>query len=163
MVNWQLSKKGTRWIVSHACMMGWSQSLYRFLNPKLKTFSRLEVIKMWSIETFEKTQEQSFFHDALQLNKIWPTEKKCTHKAPAIALKEKKNIFPNFTSIFQTFSRSGKLLGKFQDFFKNSRLCTNPVKCRTLWGDVFFKLSADQLLALIDHRLNYFWCFILLH
>ena len=29
-------------------------------------------------------------------------------------------------SIFQTFSRSGKLLGKVPDFFKNSRLCTNP-------------------------------------
>ena len=29
-------------------------------------------------------------------------------------------------SIFQTFSRSGKLLGKVLDFFKNSRLCTNP-------------------------------------
>ena len=37
-------------------------------------------------------------------------------------------IFPAFISIFQTFSRSGKLLGKFQDFFKNSRLCANPVK-----------------------------------
>ena len=31
-----------------------------------------------------------------------------------------------FISIFQTFSRSRKLLGKFQDFFKNSRLCMNP-------------------------------------
>ena len=29
-------------------------------------------------------------------------------------------------SIFQTFSRSGKLLGKVPDFFKNTRLCTNP-------------------------------------
>ena len=37
-------------------------------------------------------------------------------------------IFPDFISIFQTFSRSGQLLGKFQDFFKNSRLCANPVK-----------------------------------
>ena len=33
---------------------------------------------------------------------------------------------PDFISIFKTFSRSGKLLGKFQDFFKNSRLYTNP-------------------------------------
>ena len=38
-------------------------------------------------------------------------------------------IFPNFISLFQTLSRSGKLLCKFQDFFKNSRLCTDPV-----WG-----------------------------
>ena len=36
-------------------------------------------------------------------------------------------FFPDFNSFFQTFSKSGKLLGKFQDFFKNSRLCTNPV------------------------------------
>ena len=35
-------------------------------------------------------------------------------------------IFPDLISIFQTFSRSEKLLGKFQDFFKNLRLCTNP-------------------------------------
>ena len=43
--------------------------------------------------------------------------------------KEKRKTFyhfPNFISIFQTFSRSGKLLGKFQDFFKNSQLCLNP-------------------------------------
>ena len=99
-----------------------------------------------------------------RLNKIWPIEKNCTHKAPSVAVKEKiKTIFPNFLSIFQTFSRSGKLLGKFQDFFKNSRLYTNPVKCKTHWGDVFFKLSADQLLALTNHRLNYFGCSTLLH
>ena len=30
------------------------------------------------------------------------------------------------------FSRSRKLLGKFQDFFKNSRLCTDPGNCRDL-------------------------------
>ena len=28
-------------------------------------------------------------------------------------------IFPDLISIFQTFSSSEKLLGKFQDFFKN--------------------------------------------
>jgi len=42
-------------------------------------------------------------------------------------------IFSDLCSIFQTFSRSGKLLGIFQDFFKNSRLGTNPdvsVHCR---------------------------------
>ena len=36
------------------------------------------------------------------------------------------HIFQDFTLIFHTFSRSGKCLSKFQDFFKNSRLCTNP-------------------------------------
>ena len=39
-------------------------------------------------------------------------------------------IFPDFVSTFQTSSRSGKLLGKFQAFLKNWRICTNPL---TLW------------------------------
>ena len=159
--------------------MGWSQGSYRFLDPKLKTFSRL----FFQNNTFffqtrgyqnvinrnlkdEGTKLFSWCPANVQarLNKIWPIEKNCTHKAPSVAVEEKiKTIFPNFLSIFQTFSRSGKLLGKFQDFLKNSRLYTNPVKCKTHWGDVFFKLSADQLLALIDHRLNYFGCSTLLH
>ena len=37
-------------------------------------------------------------------------------------------IFQDFTFNFHTFSRSGKVVCKFPDFFKNSRLCTNPVK-----------------------------------
>jgi len=36
-------------------------------------------------------------------------------------------IFQNFALTFHTFSRSGKVVRKFPDFFKNSRLCTNPV------------------------------------
>ena len=39
--------------------------------------------------------------------------------ALVVALKKKSRlftIFPDFTSIFQTFSRSEKLLDKFQDF-----------------------------------------------
>ena len=32
----------------------------------------------------------------------------------------------DFLPFFKTFSRSRKLLGKFEDFFKSSRLCTNP-------------------------------------
>ena len=66
-------------------------------------------------------------------------EKNSTSKALAVALKKTKTknkkslkafyLFsrPNIP-ILQTFSRSGKLLGKFQSFFKNSRLCTNPDK-----------------------------------
>ena len=53
----------------------------------------------------------------------------CTYKAVYVTWEKKTRlftIFSDFISIFQTFSRSGKLLGKFQDFFKNSRLCTNP-------------------------------------
>ena len=37
-------------------------------------------------------------------------------------------FFQDFVSIFQTFSRSGKLLGKYQDFYKNSRLCGKTVR-----------------------------------
>ena len=48
--------------------------------------------------------------------------------AALVAFKKTQHFFPFFqdlTSIFHSFSRSGKFLGKFQDFFKNSRLCTN--------------------------------------
>ena len=49
------------------------------------------------------------------------TGKKFTYEALAIALEKKKNSklvtnFPDFTSIFKTFFRSEKLLGKFQEF-----------------------------------------------
>ena len=36
-------------------------------------------------------------------------------------------IFQDFALNVHTFSRSGKIVRKFPDFFKNSRLCTNPV------------------------------------
>ena len=36
-------------------------------------------------------------------------------------------FFQDFAFNFHTFSRSGKVVSKFPDFFKNSRLCTNPV------------------------------------
>ena len=52
-----------------------------------------------------------------------------TYKTLHVTWQNKIRLFPifsDFISIFQTFCRSGKLLGKFQDFFKNSRLCTNP-------------------------------------
>ena len=45
-------------------------------------------------------------------------------KALVVALKKKTE---DFLPLFQTFSRFGKFLGKFQDFFKDSRLCTNRV------------------------------------
>ena len=63
---------------------------------------------------------------------------KCIDETENDLTKTKKNvkknsrlftIFHDFTSIFQTLSKSGKLLGKFQDIFKNSRLATNPVNC----------------------------------
>ena len=38
------------------------------------------------------------------------------------------SIFQDFAFYFHTFSRSGKVARKFPDFFKNSRLCTNPAR-----------------------------------
>ena len=66
-----------------------------------------------------------------RLNKIWPTRKNWNSLLKDLLYGFQKTqdflpFFQDFTSIFQTFPRSGKLLGKFQDFFKNSRLCTNP-------------------------------------
>ena len=107
--------------------------------------------------------EPSFFHDALQMygnhgaiadihvRELWNfsfSAMKCLHYGKD--WKEfdyrkntcrtfKKNfglftIFPDFISIFQTFSRCGKLLCKFQDFSKNSvwTLCNNMghYRCR---------------------------------
>ena len=50
-----------------------------------------------------------------KFNEIWPTRKKYHFLA----------FFQDLTSIFHIFSGSGKFMGKFQDFFKNSRLGTD--------------------------------------
>ena len=46
-----------------------------------------------------------------------------------LLLEKNSRLHPIFQDIafnFHTFSRSGKVVRKFPDFFKNSRLCTNP-------------------------------------
>ena len=84
-----------------------------------------------------KTQKQSFFLHALQTYgrdrpRFDQNEKNFTSKALVVTLKTKKNLrlltinyFSRLYLYFQTFFRSRKLLGKFQDFFKNPRLCMN--------------------------------------
>ena len=65
-----------------------------------------------------------------RLNKIWPARKKC-HLQSTYCNYHKNSILPffqDFISNLQTFSRSGKLLRKLEEFFKISRLCTNPVR-----------------------------------
>ena len=59
--------------------------------------------------------------------KIWPKRTKF-HLQGACSLQKIKTfyLFSRLHLYFLCFSRSGKLLGKFQDFFKNSRHCTNP-------------------------------------
>ena len=59
-----------------------------FLDPKIKTFF----------------QNNSFFFQTQVYQNRWPIE----------ALKKQKNAFL-FISIYQTFTRSEKLLGKFQE------------------------------------------------
>ena len=58
-------------------------------------------------------------------------------RALVVALKKKLQTFYNFPDLisnFQTFSMPGKLLCKFQDFFKNSRPCMKPVITVILGG-----------------------------
>ena len=107
------------------------QCSYRFLDPKFKTFSglfskaiisfsRLEVIKQVINRDLEK-RRNSFFNDALQTCgrdriSLDQTENNFTYNVVAVALKTTTTrlftIFPGVISIFQIFSRSGKLLGK---------------------------------------------------
>ena len=49
----------------------------------------------------------------------------------------------DFLPFFKTFSRSRKSLGKFQDFFSSSRLCTNRDVKGCLPGDMNRHCSVD--------------------
>ena len=61
----------------------------------------------------------------------------------------------DFLSFSQTFSRSGKLLGKFQDFFKNSRLCTNPDNYyRTPHKENYYDLTDQNLICNFHNNLT---------
>ena len=104
----------------------------------------------YQIKTLEKLKEQGFFHGALQTyREDWirfdQHEKNFTCKALIVTFKTTQYFLPffqDFISIFQTFSRSGKLLGKFQDLFKGSRLCKNSddkiLAKLTVFGDSDF-------------------------
>ena len=97
-----------------------------------------------AIETLKKEQEQSFINDALPTYRwdwIWLDQKEKTFTCKSTCCSFRKNFlpfFPDFISVFQTSSRSGKLLDKFQDFFKNSRLCTDPVflPLKSIWKSI---------------------------
>ena len=83
-------------------------------------FFRLKVIKymycMWSTNAGTKVFPW-------RVGKIEHT-KNFTCEALVVAFKKLKTFYYFFK--LQTFSRSGKLQDQFQEFFKNSRLCTNP-------------------------------------
>ena len=109
----------------------WMQTFPDFFQKQQFLFPDSRLSHRWWIETFKKNAETKLlFHDALQkYRRDWirfdQNEKNSTYKA--LTVSKKKN--QDFLSYFQTispFSRYGKLLGKFQEFFKNSRLFTNP-------------------------------------
>ena len=106
----------------------WLQGSYRFLDPKFKTFfqtfsktiisfSILKIIKQVINRDLYKMKKKKAFpwcaaNVQMRLNKIWPAPKK-------ISLVTFKKHSQDFTNIF---SRSGKLLGKFQDSVWTLRL-----------------------------------------
>ena len=73
-------------------------------------------------------------------------KKNFTHKAVVVAFKKTFNhFFPDFISIFQTFSRTGKLLSKFQD-------CMNPIflPLKSVWKSILLTaLSLEDLNSFI--------------
>ena len=84
-----------------------------FLDPKITTF-------------FPK---QHFFFQTQGYQNRWPIEtlkKAGTKLFSWFKLGHKNKSKFHSISICHTFTRSEKLLDKFQDFFKNSRLCANP-------------------------------------
>ena len=121
--------------------------LFPDIFPK-QFFPHLRLPNRWSIETLKNL----FFQNALQMS---VTTVQCGQMrvlkllilwlyivpmSTCWSFKKKIQTFYNFPDLishFQTFSMPGKLLCKFQDFFKNSRLCMNPMITVILgWGRV---------------------------
>ena len=57
-------------------------------------------------------------------------EKKFTYKTLVVAFKKESRLFTIITDFFQAW----KIAGQIQDFFNNSKLCTNPVTSSVLNG-----------------------------
>ena len=118
--------------LGRVCTDFWIQNFFG-KQKLIFSFPDSRLSNRWSLDTLKNTK-QSFVHDLLQTYR-WDwirfdqKEKKFTYTVVVVALKKVKA----FNHFFQTFSRSRKLPGKFQDFFKNSRLCANPAcvkKCK---------------------------------
>ena len=105
--------------------------LFSRLKITVKFFMAREEIIVLIMKTTNKKRKKNSF-SCLVLNLQWH-----------LLLFEKNSrlhpIFQDFAFNFHTFSRSGKVVRKFPDFFKNSRLCTNPA-CSIGWKLCFSKL-----------------------
>ena len=75
-------------------------------------------------------------------------------------LKHWFQLYPYFPEFF---SKSGKLLGKFQDFFKNSRLCTNPGNTHICIQTPRFKCWLKSGLVLMFFRVEAYVTLVLIH
>ena len=116
-----------------------NQGLYRFLIQNSRLFPDSRLSNRWSIETLKKCRNKAFSMTCRRdLIRFDQQEKNFTCESLLFQKKRKKPFLQ--TSIFQPFSRSGKLLDKFLDFFKNLRLCTNPeeqIKKQALWASAY--------------------------
>ena len=123
--------------LSRDCTDFWIKKIQVFFHTFSKTiflFPDSRLSNRWAIETLKKAGTKLYqrcaanVHVQARLNTIWRAGKKFHSQSTCCSFQ--KNLFtiffPGFFSVFQTFSRSGKLLGKFQAFFKNLRLCMNP-------------------------------------
>ena len=130
-----------------------TQSLFtgfaHIFGSKIQVFFQTQGYQKGEQETL-KRQEQSVINDALQLYR-WDwirfdqKEKNFTYKAVVVAFKIFNHFFPDFISIFQTFSRTGKLLSKFQD-------CMNPIflPLKSVWKSILLTaLSLEDLNSFI--------------
>ena len=118
---------------NRVCADFWIQNsrLFPVFFPKQKfLFQGWRLSNRWSIQTL-KSRNKAFLSRPLQTyGRDWTRfdqHKKEKYTCEALS-HFFKTIFPDFISLFQTFSRSGKLLAKFRGFFKNSRLFTNPIQ-----------------------------------
>ena len=83
-------------------------------------FFRLKVIK----SVINRGMNKAFLYNALK--------QKYAQKNSRLFL----SFFQTLSPFSRLFLRSWKLLGKFHDCFKTSRLCTNPIK--TVFHDVYW-------------------------
>ena len=81
----------------------------------------------------------------VRLNKIWPKGKNFS----GLIWKKKSGLY----SIFQTFSRSGKLLGKFQDFLNR----VLPFQPESVSPSIKYNLTFWICFLKQPHKTSWFW------